>query len=986
LEHLLTANKKIKSFKANPLTSNLLIHYVSSQKPQWVIALLLSILAKQGIEYAANDQVAPVISQRETSRLQRHSKVTDPSSIHPIKPTDQTWHTLPLEQLTKKLASDPETGLTLDEAHQRLLKYGPNSLVKPQIKSDFAILLEQFNSLPVGLLTLSALVSAATGGIMDAAVILGVVGINAVIGFYTERQANRTIESLTQVRVRSTQVLRGNIEYALPIQHLVPGDVIILKPGDYVAADARLLGGNHLSVDEASLTGESMPVNKEAERLCNLNTPLADRQNMVYMGTLVTGGSGIAMVVGTAKSTQLGKIQQLVATIKAQDTPLEHQLDEMGARLAILSGLVCAGIFSIGILRGQAWVQMLKSSVSLAVAAVPEGLPAVATTTLALGIREMRQHQVAVRDLKAVETLGSVQVFCLDKTGTLTLNHMSLVSIYCGGEHYAIDGRRFLNQERVIQPQEHDHLRWLLEIVALCSDVALNGNADALQLNGSSTENALVEAALAGDIDVRAQRRRYPRLETRYRAEDRPFMSTLHADKYSNKRYLLAVKGGTREVLARCDFYLTGEQILPLDDEVRGTIRQVNEQMAGRALRVMGVAYGWTKGSKPAQHRHLIWVGLVGMADPLRPGMRELIRRYHDAGIETIMITGDQSATAYAIGKQLGLSNGQPLRILDSASLDKLDPDLLAGLVKQTHIFSRVSPAHKLRIVQALQAGGRVVAMTGDGINDGPALKAAEIGVAMGRGGTDVARSVSDVVLEDDNLNTMSVAVRQGRNIYGNIRKTIHYLLSTNLTEIEVMLAGISMGLDQPLNPMQLLWINLISDIFPGLALSMESPEPGIMEQGPRDAREPIISYQDLGHMALESGIITAGTIGSFLYALNRYGTGAHTNTIVFNTLTVAQLLHAISCRSKKHGLFTPIKRSTNPYLNGALAGSLIAQLLITLTPQLRKLLGMTPLNGLDGLVIASGALIPLLVNEVIKEISVNRVKRVNFQHIQLPD
>jgi Ca2+-transporting ATPase len=970
LEDTLVANKAIKSSRANPLTANLLIHYVSTLEPQWVIDLVLTMLSEQGIEATGKEQILVPSSKGGASSSKHHAHI---ANVHPVNQPYRKWHTLPLEKLIEELESDPETGLTLEEANQRRLKYGPNSLEKPQIKSDFAMLLEQFNSLPVGLLGISALISAATGGIIDAAVILGVVGINAVIGFYTERQANRTIESLTQVRVRSTQVLRGNIEYSLPIQHLVPGDVIILNPGDYVAADARLLAGNHLTVDEASLTGESVPVNKETERLYDLDTPLADRQNMVYMGTLVTGGSGIAMVVGTAKSTELGKIQQLVTRIKTQDTPLERQLDEMGTRLAILSGLVCAGVFGIGILRGQAWMQMLKSSVSLAVAAVPEGLPAVATTTLALGIREMRRHQVAVRDLKAVETLGAVQVFCLDKTGTLTLNHMSLVSIHCGGERYSVNEGRFLNQEAVIQPQDHYHLRWLLEIVSLCSDVALNGNADMPQLNGSSTENALVEAALAGGIDVRAQRRLYPRLETRYRAEDRPFMSTLHADASDNDRYLLAVKGGTREVLARCDYYLTVERTLPLDDEVRRTILQVNEQMAGQALRVMGVAYAWLAGSKAAQQRHLTWVGLVGMADPLRPGMRELIRRYHDAGIETIMITGDQSATAYAIGKQLELSNGQPLRILDSASLDKLDPDLLAGLVKQTHIFSRVSPAHKLRIVQALQSGGRVVAMTGDGINDGPALKAAEIGVAMGKGGTDVARSVSDVVLEDDNLNTMSVAVHQGRSIYSNIHKTIHYLLSTNFTEIEVMLAGISMGLGQPLNPMQLLWINLISDIFPGLALSMEPPEQGIMEQGPRDTREPILAYQDLGPMALESGVITAATLGSFIYALNRYGTGAHTNTVVFNTLSVAQLLHAISCRSKRHGLFTATKRSANPYLNWALAGSLIAQLLIILIPQLRRLLAMTPLNGADGLVIASGALIPLLVNEVIKEITVNK-------------
>jgi Ca2+-transporting ATPase len=648
---------------------------------------------------------------------------------------------------------------------------------------------------------------------------------------------------------------------------------------------------------------------------------------------------------------------------------MQRQLGSMGGQLAILSGLVCAGVFAVGILRGQGWVQMLKSAVSLAVAAVPEGLPAVATTTLALGIQRMRRRQVAVRKLEAVETLGSVQVICLDKTGTLTLNRMSVMELYCGRNVLRMDGGRLAGDQGPVRAGDSAELRRLLEVVALCSEAQLG---EGEELDGSPTENALVEAAIAGGIDVRELRRRYPREQIRYRAEDRPFMSTLHTA--GEDLCLMAVKGSPGEVLERCEAFLDRGEARPLDDRFRQDIQRANERMAGEALRVLGVAFAEVgRVERERRTAGLTWLGLIGMADPLRPGMRELVADYHAAGIETVMITGDQSATAYAIGKQLGLSNGRELRILDSSSLEKLDPDLLAGLVRRVHVFSRVSPAHKLRIVQALQRSGRVVAMTGDGINDGPALKAAEIGIAMGLSGTDVARSVSDVVLEDDNLHTMHEAVRQGRTIYANIRKTIHFLLSTNFTEIEVMLAGVAFGFGQALSPMQLLWINLISDIFPGLALSLEPPEPDAMERGPRDVNAPVIGRGDLGRMAGESALITAGAVASYLYGLGRYGRGPRAGTLVFNTLTVGQLLHALSCRSAQETLFSARRRPPNPYLNWALGGSLAAQGVISSVPALRRLLGTSPLGLADLGVVAAGALGPLLVNEGLKEWGLRR-------------
>jgi Ca2+-transporting ATPase len=446
-------------------------------------------------------------------------------------------------------------------------------------------------------------------------------------------------------------------------------------------------------------------------------------------------------------------------------------------------------------------------------------------------------------------------------------------------------------------------------------------------------------------------------------------------------KQLVAVKGSPAEVLAMCTTCIRGGTRYLLDDAARSAILLENERMAGDALRVLGVAYAEVDIDHVAILQDLVWLGLIGMTDPIREGMEELIQLFHRAGIKTVMITGDQSATAYAIGRQLRLSGDEPLQILDSTRLEKIDPALMAGLVEKVNVFARVSPAHKLEIVQALQQAGNVVAMTGDGINDGPALKAAEIGVAMGGTGSEVAHSVSDVVLEDDNLQTMVIAVRQGRTIYGNIRKALHFLLATNFTEIEVMLAGVAVGQGQALNPMQLLWINLISDIFPGLALSLEPPEPDILERPPRDPSEPIIRATDLKRMAVESGVISAGTLAGYGYGLMRYGPGAQAGTVAFTTLTFGQLLHAISCRSDTHSIFSAAGRPSNPYLNTAMGVSLGVQVLAAVVPGLRSLLGTTPLGLVDALVVGAGATLPLLVNEATKSIESHALVRHGGSH-----
>jgi len=880
-------------------------------------------------------------------RVPSPPRVADTTGFEP-----RGWHAMSLEAVLDVLGADRMQGLGRKEADRRLARYGPNRLMAIAGRSELAILVEQFLTVPVGLLAVSAAVSVMTGGAADALVILAVVGINGAIGFFTERQAERTIRALQETGPRCCQVLRDGIRVGVQAETLVHGDLVLLEPGSPVAADLRLTESRELTIDESALTGESLPVEKDAQRLCLPEAPLADRLNMAYMGTAVTGGSGRGLVVGTALSTELGRIQSLLGEVHPPDTPLETQLDRLGSRLALLSGLVCLGVFFLGLVRGQGWIAMLKASVSLAVAAVPEGLPAVATSTLALGVAEMRRRQVAVRHLDAVETLGALQVLCLDKTGTLTQNRMAVARILVGCGDEAGEDQRLALRRR------------LLEMVVLCSEAELDGEGAG---QGSATEVALIERAVQEGIQLPALRTRYPQIELHQRAEGRAVMSSFHRGPGGS--LVIAAKGSPREILERCESL--GDHETPLDESIQERILARNDGLAADALRVLGVAYRCVEngldGNHRLQTRGLVWLGLVGLSDPLRPGMAELMGAFHRAGIKTVMITGDQSATATAVGRALDLSGGGEVRVLDSSDLDRLDPALLRGLVPDVDVFARVSPAHKLRIVQAYQQAGLVVAMTGDGINDGPALKAANNGVAMGRAGTDVARSVADVVLEDDNLHTMLIAVGQGRTIYANIQKTVHFLLATNFSEIETMLVAIALGLGSPLSPTQLLWINLMTDIFPGLALSVEPAQPGVMVRPPRQPEEPLISNRGLRRMGIESAVITAGTLAAFAAGWLRHGPGAGPTTLAFNTLTTAQLLHALSCRSPGPVLFGPETLPRNPKLELAIGASLAVQALANLVPALRRLLGLSPLDWVDLLVVGAGAALPLLVNESLK-------------------
>jgi Ca2+-transporting ATPase len=798
-------------------------------------------------------------------------------------------------------------------------------------------------------------------------VILGVVGINAIVGFLTESQSEQIIQSLQEGGERTAKVLRGGTPQTIDVEDIVLGDILILETGDVVAADARLSTSSNLSINESSLTGESVPVAKRVEALTGDDIPLAERNNMAYRGTVVTGGTGRAIAVATGRFTEIGKIQEMVSAADTDQTPLQQQLDEVGTQLAMIGSGICVGVFGIGLARNYGLLEMLKISISLAVAAVPEGLPTIATTTLALGMRDMRQRHILVRGLQAVEALGSVQTICLDKTGTLTQNQMVVKQVRTGQDCFEVNQGEFFHEGEAIAPDSTEELRRLIEVGILCSETDYQAAADGdYALEGSSTENALVRLGIDTGMDVAELRDRYPTVVTNLRTEDRNVMSTVHTLDEENQ--LVMVKGSPEEVLERCRSWMCKGEQRPLDDPQRREFDLDNERMAGQALRVLGVAYKEMSSDEDPE-TDLIWLGLVGMADPIREGVQKFIEGFHRAGINTVMITGDQSPTAYAIAKELKLSRGRQTEILDSSDLSNLAPEKRQALFDKVDVFARVSPASKLEIVQALQEAGQVVAMTGDGINDMPALKAADVGVAMGAGSNSVVQDVADMIIEDNELATLIDAVSRGRTTYNNIRKSVHFLLSTNMGEIIVTTIATALGLGEPLNTMELLWLNLVSDIFPGLALAMEPPEPDILDQPPRNPDEPILRDSDLSRIFQESATISCCALAAYSYSLLRYGgqNRQKASTTLFMSLTIGQILHTWSCRSETKSIFTRDQLPRNPYVEGAIALSLGLQLLPMFVPPLRNLLQLAILDPLDWGVVFSTALMALIINESTK-------------------
>jgi Ca2+-transporting ATPase len=892
----------------------------------------------------------------------------------------QDWHTADGADIASRLATCVSRGLSAEEASRRLMRGGANTLPSLRQRSELSILLGQFGGLPVALLGGAALVSVAIGGFVEAGAIMAVVALNGAIGFVTERRAERTIRSLEGVAAQTARVVRSGRELEIPAETVVPGDIMILQRGMVVPADGRLAGVSALAVSEAALTGESLPIAKSVEPLRRTDVALGDRLNLVYRGSIVTGGSGTAIVVATGARTEVGRIHRLVDATIAPETPLQQQLDELGEHL-VWATLAASGlIFGIGWLRGLALLQLVRSSLSVAVAAVPEGLPMVATSTLALGIEEMRRHGIFIRRLEAVETLAAVNVICFDKTGTLTHGSMSLEQIIVGKSNWHRCNGTFVGPDDAsVQLHLDFRLRQLLTIVSLCSETDIEERDGHNVLSGTATENALVQAAMDDGLDVPGLRSRFARLSTQHRTETDRFMATTHLD---GDRFLLAVKGSPPEVLARCSWELHPDGTREvLTAQRRAEVNDLNTRMATQGLRVLAAAYREAHAPGPradsVEVERLVWIGLVGLADPVRDHLPELMDKLHNSGIQTIMLTGDQSATARAVGRQIRLSNGEP-EIIDSAELDRLSAAELGLVARRAHAFARISPGQKLRIVRALQESGAVVAMFGDGINDSPALRAANVGIAIGRDGTSAAREVADVFFATEDLAALPFAIERGRATYENIRKAIHYILSTNATEIALMLGGTATGMGEALTPMQLLWINLVSDVLPAIGLAVEPPDADVMRQRPKQANESILSHDQVGRLGTEAGVITAGALGVGLYGALRYGLASpQARTVTFGSLVTAQLLHALTYRSRRRAA-----ESGNSILPRIVGGSLVAQSAVMLLPGLRNLLGVAPVDILDAVAMVAGGVLPLFVNEARKTEPVQTKATLHFRSV----
>jgi P-type Ca2+ transporter type 2C len=931
IEALLPDEGAIRAATASPVTGNVVVLFDAALPLDSIIDLLKNIAAGQ----------TPSGADRQS---------------------EEAWHALPAERVLEALGSGPD-GLSADEIQHRSRLHGRNTVPRLPRRSQLAMLIGQLRSGPILVLAAAAALSLVSGGVFDAAVILGVVALNAAIGFATESKTEAIVGALRLPLQDSTLVRRDGVAQAVPVGDVVPGDVLLLRAGVVAAADARLIAADGLSADESMLTGESAPVAKTIAAV-GQNRPLAERTSMIYRGTVIAGGTGAAIAVATGQRTEAGRIQQLVGVAQPPQTSLQRQLGVLAGQLAVGCGVVCGFVFASGLLRGNALLRTLQGSIALAVAAVPEGLPTLATTALALGIDEMRRHQVIVRRLDAIENLAAVDVIAFDKTGTLTRNQMSAAAIVCGGHRVEVADNEIDDNGSAAQKRD---VKRLLEIGALCSEAELD---DDQQVSGSPTEAALVRLAIGAGIGVAELRRQWPMQSISYRSDERQYVKTIHRNAAGD--WLVATKGNPEQVLSLCGFRQQNGRRRGLSPTARRAVLRDNRRLAGAGLRVLGLAYAEAASAwDPAagQETELTWVGLIGLADAARHGVGALLARFATAGVRVIMLTGDQARTAGAIASELGIANGTAFDIVDGESLRAIDDTALPAVVARSNVFARVAPADKLRIVQALQAAGHVVAMTGDGVNDGPAIRAADVGIVMGRSGAEAARDVADIVLQSDDLATIATALERGRATYANIRKAIHYLLATNLSEILVMLTATVLGAAAPLSPIQLLWINLLSDVFPALGLALEPPERDILEEPPRDAHEPLLTNHRMRLLVREGAVIAAGSLAAYGYGRLRYGLSARAGTIAFTSLVGAQLLHALTCRSPAHGLFDTEPLPPNRPLTVAVAASAALQIVILAVPRLRRLMNLSSLGALDIAVGLAGAAAPYLVNEAAKSI-----------------
>jgi len=851
---------------------------------------------------------------------------------------EKIWHNLSVSEVIESLNSSIQ-GLTREEVERRLAQFGPNELVEKGKKPQWMLLLEQFKNFLIIILLVAAIVSGVlaltgAGDIWDPILIVVIVLFAAGLGFFQESRSEKAMEALKQMTAPTATVIRDGEEEDIPARDLVPGDIILLQTGDRIPADSRLTEAVNLKIDEAPLTGESVSVGKKTEIISG-DVPVADRKNMAYMGTTVVYGRGKAIVAATGMATEFGKIAVMLQEVKPPPTPLQLSLDKIGKILGIACLAICAVVAGVGILVGM-FSHILEAfiwGVSLAVAAVPEALPAVTTICLALGVQRMVKRHALVRRLPAVETLGCTTFICSDKTGTLTQNEMTVRKIYVnggtidvGGIGYEPEGSFYLN-DTAITPQDEPHLVRLLRAGASCNDSHLTNADGAWQVRGDPTEGALtVVAAKAG---IKAQELITPRIAEVPFSSERKRMTTIH----DTPQGIMAYSKGAPEIILDSCTRIYSEGIeRELTEQDRGRIVQVNQEMAAGALRVLGLAYkslaDKEQGSEVAEEaeEEMVWLGLVGMIDPPREEVKGAVKLCDQAGIKSVMITGDHKLTAVAIAKELGILKEGGVA-LTGAEVDKLSDEEFEALVGKIDVYARVSPAHKLRVIEALQGKGHAVAMTGDGVNDAPALKKADIGVAMGITGTDVSKEAGAMILTDDNFASIVAAVEEGRNIFANIRKYLIYLLSCNIGEVLLMLLafviGTATGLYKivPLVALQILVVNLVTDGLPALALAVEPGEPGIMRRPPRDPRRSIFDKPMVNYL-LGIGFWTMlASLGVFLWALNSGRSPLEAQCLCFVTLVSVELFNCFNCRSERLSIFR-MNPSGNKWLLAAVASS----------------------------------------------------------------
>lgn len=886
------------------------------------------------------------------------------------------WYMKNKTEVIKELQTDLEKGLTHAEVQSRLEKYGPNSLKDEKKRSLLSRILAQFADFLVLILIAAAIISVFVGESTDAIVIIAIVVLNAFLGVYQEGKAEKSLDALKKMSSPTAKVIRDGETSIVNADTLVPGDIVLLDAGDIMPADLRFVESSNLKIEEASLTGESVPVDKNSNAEYKEEMSLGDRKNMGYMSTVVTYGRAKSIVVGTGHDTEIGKIATAIQVSDVEMTPLQKQLNGLGKVLGITTIIICAIVFGVGVLQGQGVLDMLMISISLAVAAIPEGLPAIVTIVLALGMNRMVKRHAIVKKLLAVETLGSTTVICSDKTGTLTQNEMTVVKIYTNetiidvtGTGYSSEGE-FKLEGKSLNHDSLPDLKTLLSIATLSNDAEIEKGEESYKVVGDPTEGSLITLGAKAGIQKKEINKTYKRVEEIPFDSERKMMTTFH-ENFLPERIVSFTKGAPDIIIDKCSHISIKGRPVPFDSQLKKETMDINSKFSKDALRVLAFAYKEYPAlpkdiDKKEIENDMTLVGLVGMIDPARPEAKAAIAKCKDAGITTIMITGDYKETAFAIAKQLGLAEKESEAIM-GAELDSLSDEQLQTKVRTTKVFARVSPDHKVRIVEALKRNGNTTAMTGDGVNDAPALKRADIGVSMGITGTDVAKNTADLILTDDNFASIVSAVEEGRVIYDNIRKFVYFLLSCNIGEILLIFISILAKLPVPLLPIQLLWLNLVTDSFPALALGMEKGDPDVMERKPRDPKEPLLNKDLVTRIIVQSIAIGAATLSAYLIALNFYPDNIEeARTIAFTTLILAELLRSYSTRSQTHTIFEIGIFSNRTLVYGTLF-SFGLTLAVIYIPFLQPIFDTFPMGWQDWRIVLTFAFVPLIVGELFK-------------------